>query len=109
MSRPRSLRDGRDFRRVYAEGRRARSNGVTAWAAAAREGEGRVGIVVPGSVGTAVVRNRIKRRLRAVVRELGPERGGDVVLRADHTAGSLPYQELEKHVKVALDKAGASR
>ena len=57
-----------DFRRVYEEGQRRsallctvffRSNGLT---------HSRLGITVPARVGKAVVRNRIKRRLREVFR-----------------------------------------
>jgi ribonuclease P protein component len=46
------------------------------------EGEPRLGLAVPRSVGSAVVRNRVKRILREAWRELLPQvpRGQDYVL-----------------------------
>ena len=45
------------------------------------EGEPRLGLAVPKAVGTAVVRNRMKRRLRALAREIVPCKG---LAGADH-------------------------
>ena len=62
-----------------------------------RDGGGypRLGLVVPGGVGTAVERNRLKRRIRAVWRDLAP-RVADVdcvvVVRAE--ASGRRFEEL---------------
>ncbi|HZB66942.1 MAG TPA: ribonuclease P protein component [Ornithinibacter sp.] len=67
----------------------------------------RVGFVVSRAVGGAVVRNRTKRRLRALVAErlgsLPP--GMDVVIRANPPAGAATYGELQEALNPLLEKA----
>lgn len=107
-----SLRTGRDFARVYRAGRRARVDGITVWAAPAPEAStSRVGLTVPGSIGGAVRRNRLRRRLREIVRIYDPKPGTDVVIRADRDAAGKNFQELHSVVRSALDGAdvGADR
>ncbi len=68
-----------------------------------------VGFVVAKSVGNAVVRNRVKRRLRAVVShridQLPP--GGRLVVRALPAASGLDSSALDRDFERAL--AGATR
>ncbi|HZO90151.1 MAG TPA: ribonuclease P protein component [Chthonomonadaceae bacterium] len=68
------LRDNRDFRRVYARGR-SYANGLAVLYVLRRDAADtpavpgrRIGFVVSKKQGGAVVRNRIKRRLREAVR-----------------------------------------
>ena len=54
-------------------------------------------------VGPAVVRNRLRRRLRAAIRELGPAlRPGDYLVAGDPAAATLPYSDLKALVSKAL-------
>lgn len=66
----------------------------------------RVGFVVSKGVGNAVVRNRTKRRLRAVVAsELpGIPQGADVVVRAQPAAAQATSAELADSLKPLLHK-----
>lgn len=66
----------------------------------------RVGFVVSKAVGSAVVRNRTKRRLRHVVTaHLGEiPCGTDVVVRANPAAAGAEYSELEAAFSRQLDK-----
>ena len=57
------------------------------------------------AAGPAVVRNRIRRRLRAACRSFGPV-GADVVLVGRADLHTTPYQLLEEYVKEALQGAG---
>lgn len=66
---------------------------------------GRLGITVPGAVGSAVVRNRLRRRLRAAIERADVRRGRDVVVRADRSAAEADYRELEKSLTGALRRA----
>lgn len=75
--------------------RRHRSNGPP-----------RVGLVVSRGSGGAVVRNRIKRRLRHVVvgEELKP--GNDYVIIANKQAYTAPHSELRAWLAAAIGDTG---
>ncbi|GIG20712.1 ribonuclease P protein component [Cellulomonas chitinilytica] len=66
-----------------------------------------VGLVVSKTVGTAVTRNLVKRRLRALVRDrldvLPPDAG--IVVRALPPAASQPFAQLGADLDSALDGA----
>jgi ribonuclease P protein component len=66
----------------------------------------RVGFVVSKAVGNAVVRNRTKRRLRAVIAtELsGIPAGVDVVVRAQPAASNATFAELSESLKPLLHR-----
>jgi ribonuclease P protein component len=79
------LSRSRDFDAVYRNGRSVSTRFLVLYRferESEGDGEARLGIAVPKKIGGAVVRNRIKRRLREVWRELLPEvpRGADYVL-----------------------------
>lgn len=59
------LRENRDFRRVFQRGKSAATARLVLYWLENREGHYRAGISVSKKVGNAVVRNRVKRRLRA--------------------------------------------
>ncbi|HEX2240043.1 MAG TPA: ribonuclease P protein component [Actinomycetota bacterium] len=100
------ISNSRDVTRVYELGRRARKDGVVAIAASRPEGgEARAALAVPARVGSAPVRNRIRRRLRAVLREWDLPAGFDVVLQADSSVAEADYQELVNNVKAAVTSA----
>ena len=71
----------------------------------------RAGFVVPKSVGVAVVRNRVKRRLRHLIRERlgGLPAGSDLVVRALPGAASRSYWQLAADLDGALAAARARR
>ncbi len=103
-----SLARSADFRRVYAAGRRARRDGITVWVAPADQPErpSRLGLAIRASTGTAVVRNRTRRRLRAAYRDYEPAAGYDVVARGDETVTGKNFQEVREHLWAALAAAG---
>ena len=71
----------------------------------------RVGITVTKKIGNAVVRNRMKRRFRALARETFPEHG---IAGADHVligrSGGIErdYASLAAELKRALRKVAAA-
>lgn len=70
-------------------------------------GQVRVGFTVTKKIGNAVVRNRIKRRLRMAVREMLPElaeANTDYVLIARHTILGTPYAKLTDGLQFAFSK-----
>ena len=105
-----SITSSRDFRRVYRSGKKARVDGVSVWAAPGPdEGRARLGMAVRASVGTAVDRNRLRRRLREIFRAYGPLTGTDVVIHATREAAGRNFQELEDVTVDALSGAGVRR
>jgi ribonuclease P protein component len=72
----------------------------------------RVGFTVSRKVGGAVERNRVRRRLREVVRlsaAVGLSPGHDYVLIGRRAALSLPFQRITEDFKGALRRLRASK
>ena len=71
----------------------------------------RFGFIVAKTVGTAVKRNTVRRRLKAVAFELVPqlESGTDVVVRALPGAATAASSELERQLASGLRRLGAMR
>ena len=71
MQRRNRLSRSRDFDAVYRQGRSVSTRFLTLYWFRRDEqvGEPRLGFAVPKAVGSAVVRNRIKRQLREIARE----------------------------------------
>ncbi len=66
------------------------------------------GITATKRLGGAVIRNRAKRRLRALVRDIFPDAamaGADHVLIARDAALTLPHDQMTAMVRKALSKA----
>jgi ribonuclease P protein component len=70
----------------------------------------RFGFIVSKQVGSAVVRNTVRRRLKAVCAEaLGTVRPGvDVVIRALPSAATADFSELRDEVRLCLSRRAAA-
>jgi ribonuclease P protein component len=69
-------------------------------------GHARFGFAIPKSVGGAVVRNAVRRRLRAALEPRRAELAGfDVVISTSPTAAVLRFAELEAELARCLEKA----
>ena len=90
-----------EFRRVYDNGRRRNLDFLLAFVLQTGNAESRIGLTVSRAVGGSVQRNRVKRRLREVVRKhlelLGP--GWDVVFNARPSANGVTFAVMEAAVK----------
>jgi ribonuclease P protein component len=100
-----------EFTSTTRAGRRAGSRTLVVHLAARRPTNGdapRAGFAVARSVGNAVTRNRVKRRLRHLVRERLPRLPGsaDLVVRALPAAGEASYAALGRDLDHALDRLG---
>jgi len=91
---PERLRKRADFAEVMRKGRRARHPLLQLVALRTDSNTTRVGFSVSKQVGGAVIRNRVKRRLRMIVRGLDWVPGVDLVIVARSGADSVSYGEL---------------
>ena len=96
MDAPRTLKKRSEFLRVRATGRRWAAGGLVLQMRARDDDEPvRVGYTVSKKVGNAVERNRVRRRLRAAVRESLERRSGrDYVVIGRRAALSRPWEAL---------------
>lgn len=107
MVSPRSLTGSGEFQTVYSEGRRVRRDGLTIFVRPTDADEAsRLGLAIRGSEGTAVARNRLRRRLRSLFDAHVPPIGYEVVVNATRVAIAAPYQELEANFVATLRRAG---
>ena len=95
------VRDRRTFGALRRDGTRHRSGPVTVTALRdPAAGGARVAYAVSKAVGGAVERNRLRRRLRAIVHATDLDAGVYLVSAAP-AAASLPHAELAAHVEAA--------
>lgn len=97
-----SLRRGSDFDRVFATGRRGKAGAVVVIVAPGLPNTFRFGLVVGRKVGNAVVRNRVKRRIREALRRAGPPLGIDVVVIGSREVANAPFDRLVQWLRRAL-------
>jgi ribonuclease P protein component len=99
------LRRRADFDRVFQQGRhnsgrllavRSVPNGL-AWS--------RFAFAVPKRVGKAVIRNRVRRRLREILRTLPFEEGFDVVVSVRPPAAASSFYALKQELVMLLRRA----
>ena len=105
------ITDRRTFQALRQRGRRARRGPLTVTWLAPDPGDDRpprAGFAIGRSVGGAVVRNRIRRRLRAALRELqadGRLPAGTYLLGGRAELAHLPWSELVSLLEDTIAKA----
>jgi ribonuclease P protein component len=112
LSAPHRMRRSSDFGATVRAGRRAGSKMVVVHVLQdGREGPPVVGFVVSKGIGGAVVRNRTKRRLRALMRPLVPRLppGTRLVVRANPPVASASSAGLGRDLVAVLHRAHALR
>ena len=91
-----SLKESHLFRRLYHKGRSAANGYLVLYCRRNGTQENRIGLTVSRKLGHAVVRNRVRRRLREIYRlhEANFLPGWDVVVVARSRAVTASYQSL---------------
>ena len=102
------LKENHLFRRAYSKGRSAADSRLALYVRRNGQKANRLGLTVSTKVGCAVVRNRVRRRLREIYRrhEDALALGCDVVIVARVRAASSDYHQLEKSFLKLADKLG---
>ena len=92
-----SLKLNHLFRRLYHKGKSAAGKYLVLYCRRNGTQENRIGLTVSAKLGHAVVRNKLRRRLREIYRlnESQFQPGWDIVVVARSRAVDAPYKKLE--------------
>ena len=103
-----SIKNNYEFRRLYAKGRSAVSPTLVGYMRRTKRQTNRVGLTVTVKLGKAVVRNRVRRRLREIYRlnETKLLRGIDMIVVARGRSTTAAYKELERDYLCCCQKLG---
>jgi ribonuclease P protein component len=104
MRRYASLRRTADFSRLRQRGRRFATGSLTVYRADPYKSDpiSVVGITVAKPVGKAVVRNRVRRRVAAILREMLAGRRMRLLVVARPSAAAAPFSQLRNELERAL-------
>jgi ribonuclease P protein component len=93
-----------DFRRCYRQGQRLRTSYFIVYAYRRGAGAVRLGLAVGKAIGSAVVRNRVKRRLRELFRrhKASVPEGYDLFVRATPPSATASFAELKQAWRHAI-------
>lgn len=108
MERRYRLRQAKDFERLRRGGRQVRHPMLSLSFAPNNLSHNRYGYITTRRLGKAVVRNRVRRRLREVVHLLHPRlrTGFDVVLIARASVIEQPFTVIQRTVSDLFKRAG---
>ena len=93
-----TVKENYEFRRIYRKGKTAVSPQLVIYCQRNRRGHSRLGVSVSTKLGCAVVRNRVRRRIREIYRlnkaKMLP--GYDLIVVARVRAVETDYQKLDR-------------
>ena len=103
-----TLKKNSDFRRLYSKGKSAVNPYMVVYCRRNRGGENRLGYTVSTKLGHAVVRNRVRRRLREIYRLNAPslKSGWDIVIVARMRCVKAEYSAMNAAFLSACEKLG---
>lgn len=110
LAKPNRLTRGSDYKATVRRGARcAATHTVTYVGGTGGAAPARFGFIVSKQVGSAVVRNTVRRRLKAVCAEALPDvrPGADIVIRALPAAAGVEYGMLRAEVLRCLERRAA--
>jgi ribonuclease P protein component len=102
-----SLRRQSEIAYIRRRGRRASLATLSAFGLEADGPRSRIGITVSKAVGGAVVRNRVRRRIRGALEALAQPQPVLLLLVARPQAAAEPYARVAADVAAALRRLGA--
>ena len=106
-----TLKRNYEFQRLYSKGKSAVTPYLVVYVRKTKKRSNKIGFTVSTKLGKAVVRNRVRRRLREIYR-LNEERfatGLEIVTVARVRAVKASYSQLEKAFLSACEKLGILR
>lgn len=102
------LKSPREFSVVYSQGRPCFGRFIVVSVLPTGREVSRVGFAVSKKIGNAVTRNKVKRRLRAIMQkvDLQVETGFDLIIGAKRTITTASFLEIEKDLNRSLNMSG---
>ena len=103
-----TLKKNYEFRRLYKKGKSAVTPYLVLYVRQTGRDTNRIGVTVSNKIGKAVVRNKIRRRLREIyrLREDKLCRGTDLVIVARGKSAQATYAQLERAFEKACKQLG---
>ncbi|MFV0372765.1 ribonuclease P protein component [Microbacterium sp.] len=111
LARGNRLTRGTDYRAVVRGGGKCAARNTVTYVSSTRSSQpARFGFIVSKQVGGAVIRNTVRRRLKAVCAEAlpGVSAGSDVVVRALPGAATADFETLRAEVSRCLSRRAAT-
>ena len=103
-----ALRSRREFEQVYEEAARWHSPLLVLLARRSQAGRTRLGITLSRRIGSAVVRNRCRRRIKEVVRLAPKVPAADLVVIGKPAVARADFQQLRQVLERLLEKASVA-
>ena len=100
------LKKPADFTRIHKQGGYLGSRLVSVKSLPNSLLYSRWAIITSKKLGKAVIRNRVKRRLREIMREISLKPGEDMIIIARTAAVAADYQKLKEETRSLLKRAG---
>ena len=93
-----TIKENYEFRRMYAKGKSGVSSCLVVYYRKNRLGHNRLGVTVSTKLGHAVVRNRVRRRIREIFRlsQGKMKQGYDLIVVARTRAANADYWEMKR-------------
>ena len=103
-----TVKENYEFRRIYRKGRSVVSPCLVVYCQKNRRGQSRLGVTVSTKLGHAVVRNRVRRRIREIFRlsQGKMKQGYDIIVVARTRAAHADYWELKRAFEKTCKKLG---
>jgi len=103
-----SIKENREFSRLYRSGKFFSSDCLILYVRNNRFGNNRIGITVSKKVGKAVIRNRVRRRIKESYREIEGKitTSYDFVVVARVKAAECDYKKIRSALKYLFNKEG---
>ena len=103
-----TLKKNSDFRRLYSKGKSTVNPYMAVYCRRNGRGVNRVGYTVSTKLGHAVVRNRVRRRLREIYRLNAPslKTGYDIIIVARTRCVGAEYAKMDRAFLSACEKLG---
>ena len=99
------LKKKKQFTYIYRKGKRTSNRFLTLFVLSSKFSSYKIGYSVSKKIGKATVRNKVKRRLKEIIRNSTlPQQNFNYVLMAREGIENLDFKNLEKQVKDIFNK-----